>query len=381
MHDTSIPLGPYHAVLKEPEHLRIYLEGEEIVNAELYLGYNHRGIEKIAETRPYDKVLYLLERICGICSNAHNSAFSKAVERAAGLNPTEKAKRIRGVIEELERIQSHLLWFGTYSHSLGFQGVFKDTMRYRETPLNILEKISGSRIHYGISEFGGVKKDITEETSKQLKKDVKKIKSRIENAYQELVSNQEYIDSLKNVAVLSKKEAEETGVVGPLARASGLEMDVRKDEPYDWYPEIDWEVKTMKEGDALARAKLRLKEAVESTIIIEELLELPKQNHRGGMNVKVKEGRTVTARVEAPRGENVHYLRTGKTKPERLRIRPPTYANFHPLPDMMIGEDVRDLPAAALSIDPCFSCADRACIVDSDTGKEDIKTFHEIVDK
>lgn len=379
MHDTSIPLGPYHASLKEPEHLKVHLEGEEIVKAELYLGYNHRGIERISETRSYDKVIYLLERICGICSNAHNSAFSKAVEKAAGLEPSEKAKRIRCVTEELERIQSHLLWYATYSHSLGFQETFKETMKYRELPLQMLEKISGSRIHYGISEFGGVKKEITEGTAKQLRKKMKEVSEKARVSHEDLMSNEEYVESLKDVATLSRKRAKETGVVGPLARASGVKRDVRKNDPYDGYPELDWEMKTRKTGDSLARARLRLEEVVESTRIIDQLFEVPNQNYRGKMKVELEEGKISTARVEAPRGENVHYLHAEKLKPKRLRIRPPTYANFHALPEMMVGENVRDLPAAALSIDPCFSCADRACIVNSDTGKEEIKTFHEIV--
>lgn len=381
MHDTSIPLGPYHTVLKEPEHLKLYVEEKEVVDAELYLGYNHRGIERISETKSYDKVLHLIERICGICSNAHNSALTKTIERAAGLEPNEKAKRIRSIVEELERIQSHLLWFGTYSHSLGFQEIFLEVMDYRENPLEVLEKISGSRVNYGLSEFGGVKRDITEETAKETRKKMKKVKGKVKNTLQKLMSNQDYLDNLKEVAILKEKEARETGVVGPVARASNVKRDTRKDEPYDWYPEIDWEMKTKKKGDALARAKLRLEEVIESTRIIDQLLELPDQNHRGKEKVKIHEDKKKSARVEAPRGENLHYLHAGEKRPKRLRIRPPTYANFHPLPEMVKGEDVRDVPAAALSIDPCFSCTDRACIVDSNTGEEEVKTFHEIVEE
>lgn len=380
MHDTKIPLGPYHPLLKEPEHLRIYIEGEEIVDTEFFLGYNHRGIEKIAETRSYDKILYLVERICGICSNAHNSAFSKAVERAAGLEANERAKRIRGIVGELERIQSHLLWFGTNSHSLGFDTMFMHSMTYREEALNLLEKISGSRLHYGLADFGGVKKDLNKETQGKIKENTKSIKENTERIYEELMSNEPYIDRLKNVAKISKKRAEELGIVGPVARGSGIKRDTRKTDEYDAYPLVDFEVKTEKKGDALARTKVRLKEILESVRIIDQLLELPDQDPKGEDEIELEE-KKVLARAEAPRGENLHYLHAKKGKPERLRIRPPTYANFIALPEMVTGGKIADAPAAVMSIDPCFSCTDRALIIDTETGEEKLQDFHQMVER
>ncbi len=378
MHDTKIPLGPYHPLLKEPEHLRIYVEGEEVVDTEFFLGYNHRGIEKLATTKTYDKNVHLLERICGICSNAHNSAFTKAVERSTGLEAPERAKYIRSIVGELERIQSHLLWFGTLSHSLGFDTKFMHSMTCREKALDLLEKISGSRVHYGLSEFGGVKKDIGKETQKQIKDKIGKIKGKTEEMHEEIMSNNPYLERLEEVGELPEKRARELGVVGPVAKGSGIERDTRKTDEYDAYPLIDFKVITRKKGDCLARTQVRLEEIKEGVRIINQLLPLPKGEYRGEDTVQPEEDR-IGARAEAPRGENFHYLHTGKRTPKRLRIRPPTYANFTALPEMVTGGDIGDAPATVMSIDPCFSCTDRACVIDTEEDEEEVKTFHEIL--
>ncbi|MFW5902980.1 MAG: nickel-dependent hydrogenase large subunit, partial [archaeon] len=255
MHDTKIPLGPFHPLTKEPEQLKIYVKDKKVVDTEFFLGYNHRGIEKIAENRTYDKVLYLVERICGICSNAHNSAFSHAVEKAAGLEPNERAKKIRGIVAELERIQSNLLWLGTQSHFLEHDDLFKQAMTDREVSLELLEKISGKRIHYGLAEFGGVKTDMNKETMREIKKKTDVIEENTKDIYEEVMSRESYVDRLKGVAKLSRKRAKELGVVGPVARASGLKIDSRKDNGYDAYPLVDFKVMTDKKGDALARTE------------------------------------------------------------------------------------------------------------------------------
>ncbi len=379
MHDTKIPLGPYHPLTEEPEQLKIYVKDKKVVDTEFFLGYNHRGIENISENKKYDEVLYIVERICGICSNAHNSAFSKAVERAAGLEATERAKRIRSIVAELERIQSNMLWFGTQSHFLEHDDLFKETMEYREKALDLLEKISGRRLHYGLADFGGVKDDINKETQQKLKKKINKLRERTEEIYKETMSREDYAERLNGVAELSKKRARELGVVGPVARASGLERDARKVNEYDAYPLIDFEVKTKKGCDALARTEVRLEEIIEGTRIIDRLLDLPDQEVKGVDEIEIDEEGRTTAKIEAPRGENFHYLHAGKNRPKRLSIRPPTYANFMAIPEMTIEERIKEAPLAVISIDPCFSCTDRALIVNTETGEEELQDFHDLL--
>ncbi len=381
MKGTCIPIGPYHPLLKEPEHLKLYVEGEKILNVEFFLGYNHRGIEKLAESRSYDKVIYLVERICGICSNTHNSAFTKAVERAAGLEPSKKAKMIRSIMSEFERIQSHLLCLAVQSNLLGFDTLFMHAMTYREDVLETVEKISGARRHYGVSEFGGVRKDITKETAEFVRKKLGMIKANTQRLYEEIMSNDPYVERLKGIGVLKKKRAEELGVVGPVARGSGLKRDIREIEGYDAYYFTDFKVVRERKGDSLSRTIVRLKEIFESIEIINQLLDLPEQDYRGKDKVVLEEGIRSVARVEAPRGENFHYLLTGKTTPKRLRIRPPTYANFIALPEMLAGEMISDAASVVISLDPCFSCTDRACVIDVNSGEEKIITFQELVRK
>ncbi len=380
MHNLQIPLGSYHPLMKDPEHFKIYLQDGKIVDTDLFIGYNHRGIEKLAEMKTYDKLPYLIERICGICSNAHSSAISRAVENAAGIEPNKKARYIRSVVAELERIQSHLLWFGTQSHSLGFDELFKDSLTCREHPLDLLEKISGSRIHYGLSEFGGTKKDITPEKQGVLKKELGEIRALTEAMKEDFSSNEQYTHKLENIGVLSKKKAGEIGVVGPVAKASGINLDMRLNGVNGAYSEIDFEAITRKKGDCLSRTEVRLDDIIQSIEIIEQLLPIPKGKHRGKGRIEIDEPIKTIGRAEAPRGENFHYLHAGKKKPLRLRIRPPTYANFMCLHEMAMNGKIADAPAIVISIDPCFNCTDRMCVIDLDENTEKVRTFHEIVE-
>lgn len=380
MHGShSIPLGPYHPLLKEPEHVKIFVRGENIINAELALGYNHRGIEKLFESRPYHKAIFLAERICGICSIAHASCFTNLVEKTLNVEVSERAKAIRSIAGELNRIHSHLLWFSVLMHSLGFETLFMHAMAFREPVLNALERMTGGRIHYSLYEYGGVRRDLTFKTVKEIRKTLHQLKKNTRLLFEEFNSHSILIERLKGVGKLKKEKAIELGVVGPTLRGSNVKSDLRKDEPYEAYERVDFNVITEKGSDSLARALVRFKEIEESIHIIEQLLEsLPAGPVRGNMNIKVKPGLKECFHVEAPRGENFHYLITGKLTPERLRVRPPTYANFAALPALLKGHFIADAPAAIMSIDPCFSCTDRAVVINLNSGKKQVKEFREL---
>jgi len=160
---VKIPIGPQHPALKEPESFRITLSGERIVETDMRLGYNHRGVEKAAEERTYVQDVYLLERVCGICSHSHSTCFVQAVEEIAGLVVPPRAQYIRTLIAELERIHSHLLWLGVAGHEVGFDTLLMYSWRDREVVMDTLASLSGNRVNYGMNTIGGVRRDFTRE--------------------------------------------------------------------------------------------------------------------------------------------------------------------------------------------------------------------------
>jgi len=158
-----IPVGPQHPALKEPESFTITLNGEKIIQMDVRLGYNHRGIEKACEQRTYVQDLYLIERVCGICSHAHSTCFIQAVEEIAGLAVPPRALYIRTIIAELERVHSHLLWLGVAGHEVGFDTLLMYAWRDREVVMDLLAALTGNRVNYGINTLGGVRRDISQE--------------------------------------------------------------------------------------------------------------------------------------------------------------------------------------------------------------------------
>ena len=173
-----IPVGPQHPALKEPANFTLFLEGERIAAANVALGYNHRGMEKACEERTYIEVLYLLERICGICSHSHSTAYLQAVEQIAGVEIPKKAAYIRTIVGEFERIHSHLLWLGVAGHEVGFDTLFMYSWRDREIIMDLLALITGNRVNYGINTIGGVRRDISKEHLEQTLKSMDALEER-----------------------------------------------------------------------------------------------------------------------------------------------------------------------------------------------------------
>ncbi|MCS7181076.1 MAG: nickel-dependent hydrogenase large subunit, partial [bacterium] len=174
-----VPIGPYHPLLEEPEYFQLFCDGEEVVDVEWIAGYNHRGIEKLAESKHWDQVTFLVERICGICSTSHPFAYCNAVEDLAQIEIPERAKYIRSIIGELERLHSHLLWIGLAGHFLGYNTVFMWAWKYREGILDMFEMITGNRNHYAMFRIGGVRRNIEDEDIPILKKTLSEVEGKI----------------------------------------------------------------------------------------------------------------------------------------------------------------------------------------------------------
>ena len=361
----KIPFGPQHPAFKEPENFMFKVDGEYVVDVTPRIGYAHRGIEKALEDRTYIQDLYLIERICGICSHAHTTCYTQAVEEALKVDVPPRAKYIRTIVTELERIHNHYFWLGIVAHEIGFETLFMYTWRDREIVMDLLELLSGNRVQYAMNMIGGVRRDITPEISSEIMKGVKVLGERMKY-YKKICSDDKTILARSvNVGILKTKDAISLCAVGPTLRASNVKRDVRADDPYAAYDEIPFHVVTYDGCDVASRIATRCDEVIESVEIIRYALEhLP----TGSIEVivsRVVPPAEIVSRVEAPRGENIHYLRSnGTDKPSRYKVRSPTLANLTALCKMLIGGYIADIPIVIAGIDPCFCCMDRLTFVD-----------------
>jgi membrane-bound hydrogenase subunit alpha len=374
MREVSIPIGPQHPALKEPESFLITLQGEKITKAGVRLGYNHRGIEKACEERSYIQDIYLIERVCGICSHSHSTAFVQAVEEVAGLQIPKRAVYIRTLIGELERVHSHLLWLGVAGHEVGFDTLLMYTWRDREVVMDLLAALTGNRVNYGLNTIGGVRRDVSEDQKKQILDAVDVLEERTK--YYITVATEEitFIKRLAGVGVVSHDDAVRLGAVGPTGRASNLPRDVRKDDPYLAYGELDFSVITADTDDVFGRAVVRVLELMESYKMIRQVVKnLPEGPVTMKAPRKIPAGEAVS-RYEAPRGEDMHYVRgNGTEKPERVKVRAPTLANVQCVAHMLKDGYLADLPIVIAAIDPCFSCTDRlVAVADPSAGRRDV---------
>jgi len=366
---VKLPIGPQHPALKEPENFTITLDGERVVDVDIRIGYTHRGIEKLMESRTYTQNLYLVERICGICSYAHVENFTQNVEEILGVQIPKRAEYIRTLFLELERLHSHFLWLGVAGHEIGFDTLFMYTWQDREVVQDLLEMISGNRVNYAMNSIGGVRRDVSEDHRKKVLQGMDYLERRA-GYYKEVAINEKTILArAENVGILKPKDALKLTAVGPTARASGIKVDIRKDDPYVSYLDTPFEMITTDTNDVLGRVVVRVLEVFESIKIIRYLMEhLPAGEITMKVPRKVPEGESIS-HTEAPRGEDFHYLRSnGTEKPERYKVRTPTLANLPAVAEMLKGTYLADVPIIVAAIDPCMGCMDRVLLLKD--GKE-----------
>ena len=378
----KIPIGPQHPALKEPESFSIALKGEKILGVDVRLGYNHRGIEKACEERTFVQDVYLVERVCGICSHAHSTCFVQAVEEIAGLAVPKRALYIRTLIGELERMHSHLLWLGVAGHEVGFDTLLMYTWRDREVVMDVLAELTGNRVNYGMNTIGGVRRDITPEQVKMVLKAIDTLEERTKYYIDVASKETTLIKRLLGVGVLSHEDALMLDAVGPTGRASNVNRDVRRDDPYAAYSEVSFNVITDDHNDIYGRTLVRVKELMESYKIARQIL---KNLPEGPLTVKAPRkipAGEATSRYEAPRGEDMHYVKAnGTEKPERVKMRAPTLANVQAVKHMLKDRFLADVPIVIAAIDPCFSCTDRLISInDLDRAKNEIMTWEGLRD-
>lgn len=388
----QVPIGPIHPALKEPIEFLFEIEGERVKDVKIYAGHAHRGIEWMGMQRNPIQNLYLAERICGICSFTHALALALAVERALNIEVPPKAQYIRLIVAELERIHSHLLWAGVAAHEIGFDSAFMLIWKIRENVMDLLEKLTGNRVNYAMIQIGGVRRDITDELRREIWKSLDYYRVLSERLKALLLEDPTFALRTRDVGILTKEEALSLCAVGPTARASGVPKDVRQDQPYIAYADIGVKAITPDlytgevKGDVYDRTVVRLLEIDQSIDLIDKALtELPEGEILFEKNlvrlltlIKKGEGEGV-GRHEAPRGEDVHYVKfvSGSENLAVWKVRAPTYNNLLPWIPMFRNAEVADIPIIVASTDPCMSCLNRVTLV-YPSGRKEILTHEKL---
>lgn len=355
---TVIPFGPQHPVLPEPIQLRLVLEDERVIEAIPSIGYVHRGLEKLIEIKDFHQNIFVVERVCGICSFMHAVAYCQGIESLMNIDVPPRAKYLRVVWSELHRVHSHLLWLGLLADSFGFESLFMQIWNIREKIMDVQEKTSGNRVIISTNVIGGVRRDIDQDMLNHIVKVVEDCRKDMERVKKVFLDDYTVKHRTVGVGVLSNEKAYELGIAGPTARGSGVEIDLRT-TGYAAYNELDFEPVVEKAGDCYARMVVRLMEVFQSFDLVNQAIsKIP--DGEIAVPVKGNPDGEVISRVEQPRGEVFYYIKANGTKNlERLRIRTPTFSNVPLLLATMPGSQLADVPVITLSIDPCISCTER----------------------
>lgn len=355
---SVIPFGPQHPVLPEPIHLDLVLEDEKVVEAIPSVGFVHRGLEGLAEKRDFHDYQYVIERICGICSFKHGMAYCEAIESVMDIDVPERAQFLRTFWGEMSRIHSHLLWLGLLADAFGFDALFMQCWRMREKVLDMFEASTGGRVIFSVNKIGGVLKDMDTAMIKSFVDIFNDMEQDLKNMTRVFLNDYSVMSRLKGVGVLTKEDALRLGAVGPMARASGIELDIRK-TGYEAYDRIDFDIITSDKCDGYARCEVRIGELFQSISIIRQLAaKMPD----GAISTDFKGNPNGEAfvRVEQPRGEAIYYVKANGTKfLERFRVRTPTFTNIQSLIHILPNSELADVPLQILTIDPCISCTER----------------------
>ena len=355
-----VPFGSQHVALPEPVRFVFETENEIITNVEVDVGYVHRGIEKACQTKiGYKQVAYVVPRICGLCSISHNMAYIIAIEKLLEFEAPKRAKYLRVLAHELDRIHSHLFAMAHVAEAAGYENLVMYLFRDRELVMECLELLTGNRVQFDYGCIGGVNRDLTPEVEKELRKKLKKLEERL--FWFRDVYLKDYTLNLrwKGVGVIPKEMAEKYNAAGPVARGSGVRTDARAEFDALPYRELGFEMVVYEEGDIWARNMVRMDELLISMRMIWNVLDgLPEGNYKE--NVKGMPKGEAVCRWEAPRGELFYHVRgDGKQILTRMRVKTPTFSNIPVLKELFIGANYADVPAIIISFDPCLSCTAR----------------------
>ena len=360
--DLMVNMGPQHPSTHGVFRLVIWVDGERIVKVEPHIGYLHRGSEKICESEQYNQIVTLFDRLDYVGNLNNELAFCLAVEKLTETVVPERAEYIRVILCELNRIASHMLFYGVYGLDAGATTPMLYGFRERERVQELFESVTGARMMHNYIRIGGVKEDVPADFEKNVRKLLDDLKQGVEECDSLLSQNEMFLARTKGVGVISGDEALDYGVTGPALRASGVVEDVRVTDPYSIYERFDFGIPVGSMGDCWDRYFVRVEEMRESIKIIEQALsELPK----GEISAKVRRivrppAGDVFIRTESPRGDlGVYIVSDGSDKPYRVKVRPPSFANLQALEYMLKDTYIADAVLVLGSIDIIMGEVDR----------------------
>ncbi len=385
--EIILNMGPQHPATHGVLRIVLRLDGELVIAAVPELGYLHRGYEKMAENMSYYEFIPHTDRLDYLAPPANNVAFVLAVEKLLGIEAPPRAQYIRMMMSELSRISSHLIAIGTLAMDVGAMTVFLWSMREREKILSLFDDICGARFTTSYTRIGGVAIDVSDDILKKVKAFIDQFDNNIDDMEKLLNTNRIFIERLEGIGVISKEDAIDIGLTGPNVRASGLEYDLRRAMPYLYYDEMDFNIPTYTEGDALARYFIREDEVRESAKIVLQILDkmprgevmlnspkkvLPRKTEiytkmeelihdfmivNFGVNPPVGE---IYHAVENPKGELGFYIVSkGEGHPWKMKIRSPSFCNLQALSKLIEGHMISDIVAVMGSLDPVMGEADK----------------------
>lgn len=359
-------MGPQHPSTHGVLRLVLKLDGEVVRDVEPVIGYLHRGFEKNAEHVRYPQFIIECNRADYVASSHYEAAYVRAVEELAGIEPTSRAQYIRTIVAELDRMQSHMVWMGTYGLDLGALNAFWYAFRERELILGLLQELSGARMHYNYFRMGGVKLDLPKGFPDKVERACDEVEQKVDEYEQFLSTSDTFLMRTVDVGVLPEEMAINWGVTGPNARASGVDFDLRRDEPYFAYDALDFEVPTRTKGDCYARFEVRMDEMRQSAKIVRQAIRnLPQgpilpNGLEKGYQLAVKPEGEHYAQTEGPRGQiGIYVIGDGTTVPYRVKMRSPTFQNLSVLPEIFRDQIIPDLVATNGSFDLILGCVDR----------------------
>ena len=355
---SVVPFGPQHPVLPEPIHLDLVLEDEKVIEAVPSIGYIHRGLESLVTKKDFNEMEYVIERICGICSFMHGMGYCTTLEQIMDVKVPPRANYLRTIWAELSRLHSHILWLGLLADAFGFEALFMHSWKLRESVLELFEMSTGGRVIFSVNKIGGVLKDIPKDMLDHFVKVLNDLEKDLRATTNVFLTDYTVKSRLCGVGILTKEEAIRYGAVGPMMRASGVEVDLRK-TGYAAYGDLDFEIVTSNNCDGFARCEVRIGEIFQAIHIIREAIQkIP--DTEISVDVKGNPNGEAFVRMEQPRGEAFYHARATGTKfLNRMRVRTPTFANLSALTHILQGCDYGDVPLQVLTIDPCVSCTER----------------------
>ncbi len=358
--ETEVPLGTVHSAAIEPYRVRLFVEDEIVKDAEITVGVNHRGVERIMEGLPVEKANSLTEKICGICSNSHIWNSVLVAEKALGIEVPERALCIRIIMEELERLHSHMLYLAHGSEVLGHETFAMRIFYIRETVMELLRMIGGNRVQYGVPIIGGIRPraELDLLRIQKIKDGMDYVEEKITEFAERFVSDPMIMSRITGVGILKKEDAIRLSATGPTLRATGVDIDLRRDMPE--YESFEFNVITQDDGDVKANLLMRVLEIPESIKIIRQAIDHIPEGKITNRSWDMEDTPVTNNYIEVPRGKLYHSYSLDDGRVRNVIIRTPSITNIGAMEFACIGYHITDAQLAIVQCDPCFTCTDRA---------------------